>query len=112
MAAAKSSRATAAVASAAAVSIALTSSHSSPAGRAHPRGVLVFRIVPLFLDAEDVGGALVAGEQVFAVLGIEEFAERLDPANDEEQIVLAAEGEHGVDEVVARALIAKLDFQA
>ena len=43
-------------------------------------------------------------------LGIEEFAERVDPADDEEEIVLAFEREHGVDEVVTGALLAKLDF--
>ena len=55
---------------------------------------------------------LVAGEQVLAVLGVEEFAERLDPADDEQEIVLAFEREHGIDEIVARALLAQLDLQA
>ena len=61
---------------------------------------------------EDVGGALVAGEQVLAVLGVEEFAERLDAADDQDEIVLAVEREHGIDEIVPRALLAQLDFQA
>ena len=43
----------------------------------------IFAIVPLFLDADDVGRALVAGEQVLAVLGIEEFSQRLDAADDQ-----------------------------
>ena len=50
-------------------------------------GVFVF--VLLLLDAQDVGGALDAGEQVLAVVGVEEFAERLDAADDHQQIVLA-----------------------
>ena len=61
---------------------------------------------------EDVAGALGAGEQILAVVGVEEFAERLDAADDHQEIVLAAEREHGVDEVVSRALLAELDLQA
>ena len=75
-------------------------------------GALVFRIVALFLDAQDVGGALVAGQQVFPILGVEKFAQRLDPADDEEQVVLAFEGEHGIDEIVAGTLLAELDLEA
>ena len=55
---------------------------------------------------------LIAREQTFAVLGVEEFSQRLDAADDEEKIVLAFEREHGIDEIVPRALLAKLDFQA
>ena len=68
--------------------------------------------VLLLLDAENVCGALGAGEQVLAVVGIEEFAERFDAADDHQEIVLAFKSEYGIDEVVARALLAKLDFQA
>ena len=72
----------------------------------------VFVLVLLLLDAQDVGGALDAGEQVLAVVGVEEFAERLDAAHDHQQVVLAAEREHGVDQIVPRALLAQLDLQA
>ena len=70
--------------------------------------------VLLLLDAQDVGRALVSGEQARAVIGCKEFAERLDAADDEEQVVLsfALLRENGIDEIVARALIAELDFQA
>ena len=68
--------------------------------------------VLLFLGAQDVGGAAIAGEQVLAVLGVEEAPERLDPPDDHEQIVLARQREHRVDEVVPRALVAQVDFQA
>ena len=68
--------------------------------------------VLLLLDADDVGRALGAGEQALAVLGVEEFPERLDPADDQQEIVLAFEREYGVDEVVPRALFAELDFEA
>ena len=55
---------------------------------------------------------LIAGEQVLAVLGVEEFAERLDAADDEEKIVLAFEREDRIDQIVPRALLAELNFQA
>ena len=61
---------------------------------------------------EDVGGALGAGQQVLAVVGVEEFAERLDPADDQNEVVLTRQCEHGIDEVVAGALLAELDLQA
>ena len=54
---------------------------------------------------------LIAGEQILAVLGVEEFSQRLDAADDEEKIVLAFEGKHRIDEIVPRALIAELDFE-
>src|SRR5262249_10983367 len=72
----------------------------------------VFGLVTLLLDAENVDGALVAGEQVLAVLGIQECAECFDAADDEHEIVLAFEREHGVDEIVARALLTELHFEA
>ena len=68
--------------------------------------------VLLFLGAQDVGGAAIAGEQVLAVLGFEQFSERLDPADDHEKIILARQREHRVDEIVPRALFAEVDFQA
>ena len=61
---------------------------------------------------EDVRGALGAGEQVLAVVGVEEFAERLDAADDQHEIVLARQREHGIDEIVPRALLAELDLEA
>jgi len=69
--------------------------------------------VLLLLDAQDVRRALGAGEQARAVIGAKEFAERFDAADDEKQIVLAFAllGEDRIDEVVARALIAKLDLR-
>src|SRR6185437_4321409 len=75
-------------------------------------GILILLAVLLLLDAEDVGRALDAGEQVLTVVGVEEFAQRLDAADDQEQIVLAFESKDGVDEIVPRALLAQLDFQA
>ena len=41
----------------------------------------------LFLGAQDVGRALIAGKQVLAVVGVEELAESLDAARDHQEIV-------------------------
>ena len=70
--------------------------------------------VLLLLDAQDVGRALVSREQARAVLGAKEFAERLDAADDEEQVVaaLALLRQNSIDQIVARALIAELDLEA
>src|SRR5262249_48378379 len=68
--------------------------------------------VLLLLDADDVGGALIAGEQILAVVGVEEFAQRLDAAHDEDEVVLAFERGHGINEVVPRALLAQLYLEA
>jgi len=72
----------------------------------------IFARVLFLLDPDDICGALVAGEQVLAVLAIEKFSQRLDAADDQHQIVLAFEREHGVNEIVPRALLAELDFEA
>ena len=68
--------------------------------------------VLLFLGAQDVGGAAIAGEQVLAVVAVEESPERLDAADDHQQIVLAGQREHRVDEIVPRALVAQIDLEA
>ena len=68
--------------------------------------------VLLLLDLEDIGGALVAGQQIGAVIGLEEGLQRLDPRHQPHQIVLMAEREHRVDQVVADALFLQRDFQA
>src|SRR5664280_489107 len=46
------------------------------------RRASVALVVLLLLDAQDVRGALDARQQVLAVVSIEEFAERRDPADD------------------------------
>ena len=113
MAAAKSSRLTAWSASALATPMARASSFSSGwLEQARVRRAGVGGVVLLLLDAEDVRRALGAGEEIFAVVGVEEFAQRLDAADDQHEIVLAGQREHGIDEIVARALLAELDLQA
>ena len=62
-------------------------------------------------DAEDVNGALVAGEQILSIVGVEEFAQRLDTPDNEQEVVLAFERIYGINEVVPGALLAELDFQ-
>ena len=69
-------------------------------------------LVLLLFDRKDVARALDAGKQVLAVIGIQELAERLDAADHEKQIILAAEREHGVDQIMPRALLAQLDLHA
>src|ERR1700730_664686 len=71
----------------------------------------IFAIVLLLFDSDDVCGALVAGEKISAILGFEQFAQRLDPADNENKIILATEREHRVHEIVPRALFAQLHLQ-
>ncbi len=49
----------------------------------------IFPLILFLFNADDVGRALEAGEQIFSVLGVEEFAECFDAADDEQKIVLA-----------------------
>src|SRR5208282_5968271 len=70
------------------------------------------RAVLPFLGAQDVGGAAIAGEQVLAVLRVEQAPQRLDPPDDHQKVVLARQREHRVDEVVPRALVAQVDLEA
>jgi hypothetical protein len=68
--------------------------------------------VLLLLGLEDIGGALVAGEQVLAVLGVEEAAERRDAAGDEEEVVIRrAPSPSTASTVMPRALVAEPDLQ-
>ena len=112
MALAKSSFITATLASTFARSIASASAFSSarPIKR-RIRRAFEGPLVSLFLDREDVARALGAGEQILAVIGIEELAERLDAANHHQKVILVAKRKHRIDKVMPRALLAKLDFK-
>ncbi|MFX5813200.1 hypothetical protein ABTE31_21065, partial [Acinetobacter baumannii] len=44
-------------------------------------------------------------------LRLQEFAERLDAADDHQEIVLPAEREHGVDQIVPSAQFSELHLQ-
>src|SRR3546814_4387277 len=61
-------------------------------------------LVLLLLDAHDVAGAAVGGQQVGTVVAGEEGAKRLDPRQQAHEIVLATARHHGGDEVVARTI--------
>ena len=71
----------------------------------------IFALILLLFDADDVGRALEAGEQIFSILGVEEFAERFDAADDEKKIVLAFKCKDGINQIVPRALVAQLNFR-
>src|SRR3546814_14050222 len=64
-------------------------------------------LVLLLLDAHDVGGAAVGGQQVGTVVAGEAGAKRLDPRQQAHEIVLATARHHGGAEVVAHALVAQ-----
>src|SRR5262249_60553477 len=70
------------------------------------------RAVALLLDAQDVGGALRTGEQIPAIVAVEEFSQRLDPADDQDEVILVLQRKHRIDEIVTRALLAQLDLEA
>src|SRR4051812_36008768 len=65
---------------------------------------------PLLL--EDIRGALVAGEEVGALGRLDERLQRPDAGEQPDEVVLAAEGEDRVDQVVADAGLALLDLEA
>ncbi len=71
---------------------------------AEPFALLLFR-------RQNVGGALVAREQVRAVFGFQERIERFNARDDADEIVIAKRKD-GVDEIVALAGIAELHFEA
>ncbi len=75
-------------------------------------GASVGFLVLLLFDREDVGGALDACEKVCAVVGLEEGVKGFDALDDEREVVLTAERENGVDQVVTLALVFEKDFQA
>src|SRR5262245_39501125 len=49
----------------------------------------ILAVVLFLLDPDDVGRALVAGEQVLAIVAVEKFSQRFDAPHDHQQIVLA-----------------------
>ena len=78
----------------------------------HPQPLPQARGESQALLLQDIRGALVAGEQVGAVLGPDERLQRADAGEQADEIVLAAEREHRVDQVVADAGFALLDLEA
>src|SRR5207247_6832119 len=76
------------------------------------RGAVKRALVLFLLDRKNVTRALGPCKQVLAVVGVKELSERVDAADHQEQIVLPPERKHGIDEIVTRALVAKLDLEA
>src|SRR3546814_13776770 len=72
-------------------------------GRGCRRGVL------LLLDLQDVRRALVAREQICAVVGGDKALERLHPREQPDEIVLPSKRDHGVDQAVAATSFPFLD---
>ena len=72
---------------------------------------LALRAVPVLL-LEDVGGALVGGKQVGAVLGGDEVLQRFHTSEKPHEIIFVPQREHGIDEVVPHARLALLDLEA
>ena len=50
-------------------------------------------------------------EQHGAVVGLQELAQRLDPLDDQRQVVLPAQREHRIDQIVPRPLLAQVHLQ-
>src|SRR5215831_3899502 len=67
--------------------------------------------VLLLLDADDIGRALVAREQIPSVLGIEEFSKGLDPTHDRNNTCLPTHMKNGVYKIVPRSFVAQLHFE-
>ena len=68
--------------------------------------------VPLLLDPHNVAGAPVRDQQVGAVFGREEIAQRVDLGEQADQVVVMAGREHCADQIVAHALGAQVHLQA
>src|SRR3954454_25044153 len=63
------------------------------------------------LTLEDVGGALVAGEEVRPLGLLDERLERFHPRQQADEVVLSAQCEDGVDQIMTDAGLALLDLQ-
>ena len=70
------------------------------------------RAVLLFLDAQDVGGAAIGGEQVGAVFGAEQTSDRIAAGEQADEVVIQPGAEHGVQHVMPGAFGAQLHAQA
>src|SRR6266699_1560146 len=68
--------------------------------------------VSFLLDANDIRRAPVARKKILPILCLKEVPECLHPADDQHEVVLAAQREHGIDQIVPRALPAQLNLQA
>src|SRR5215831_12312165 len=74
------------------------------------RSIDISTPVLLLLDADDIGRALVAGQQILSVLGVEEFSKGLDAVGDRNNTCLA-DMNNGVHKIVPRSFVAQLHFE-
>src|SRR5690606_162983 len=72
---------------------------------------LAFDALPVLL-LEDVGGAFVTGVEVGAVFGLDEVLQRPHASQKPHEVVFVPERKDRVDQVVADAGFALLDFEA
>ena len=70
------------------------------------------RAILAVLDPQDVGGALVGGQQVGAVRGRQHVGERVGAGEQADEVVIRRGAEDGGDDVVPGALGAELDAEA
>ena len=84
---------------------------ASRSGYGRGEGADLGLLALLLLGLQDVRRALVTCEQVCAVFGIEERAQRFDAARNQDKIILAKR-EDRVDQVMALTFIAEVLFQA
>ena len=68
--------------------------------------------VLLLLDAEDIGGAAVGGEQIGAVLALEKVPECSHPRPHAHQVVLIASRENGFHQIVTHALLSQVHLDS
>ena len=73
---------------------------------------IVAPTVLLLLDADDVAGPAEGGEQIAAVLAVDEALQRLGARRQADEVVLLADRERGRDQVVADAALAQMDLEA
>ena len=71
------------------------------------RGLAVF----LLFHLEDVGGALVAGQKIHAVIAFQKGLQRFHTRHQTHQIVFIAQTEHRVDQIVTNAFFLQRHFQ-
>ena len=61
---------------------------------------------------QNIRRALIAGEEIGAIVGLDKRLQRMNPREQTDEIVLAAEREYRVDQVVPNPGLALLDFEA
>ena len=71
----------------------------------------IIRMMRHRLQISRVRGAAIPGEEIGAIIRFQESLQGFDAAHQADEIVLVPEREHGVDQIVADALLAQRDFE-